>query len=414
MMRERLLLSAIALATAAVAAACEREPADEPTREAAETSEQPRASSRADGEPDAHRRGPDARRSERSDARLLATDVVAGKICAELEGSLLGLARSEGVPERGDERRSKAGIVAARPERGRLLIESCRARRTARGVALDVAGRGFQFVSKRSSTAGADFELHQYVRFRGEVRTQGTVDVGYDPRRRIATVWLTPSTPVDATIQPIGDVDVDAEGLWSEVVGGVGRIFGQSPDRRAEQRIEERGSKRFEAQLSDGLSLAIDLCSGQKHFTVGALRRGETPEPAIPLAEHVHLANATVELYADGIDADGPFEPEGAPVHARVIVDQGPGVEATLACEDDALGAIDAFIDDGRVAPPRPRARATVATGESETLRTRARCPLFLFVRPRGETMTKYRYVVWREGQERRPIAPCPGRGGSR
>lgn len=325
--------------------------------------------------------------AEAHDLRLMMAELAAARACKRLEGTFRPLTGS-----------GEGGPVA-----GALWIEDCRDTETDTRVRLELSGRGWLWLARHKEKAGADFSLSQYARFRVSVTLQGTIDAAYAAREHIATVWFTPSGPPEVTFEPIGQLEVDSEGLWSSVVSGLASAFGRSPEQRARGKLATRGEQRFQGRFAEGIAATVDLCSGRVETGLGHPPQGQMLEAG--------TSDMPVEavLHPQGLLLSGPHEPSGGPLTFAIDVAEGGRVRAQLVCQDQAAALADAFLA-GKKLPEVEALAAEVVAGRAE-LQTRGRgCPVVLATRPAASAPVRFRIRRPSATSSREPLATCaPG-----
>ena len=220
--------------------------------------------------------------------RALAADLARHRACEVLRERFVPL--PEDRPE-----------AARRVVEGRLWVDRCEARREGEGLALSLGGRGWQWVERSApGPLGTRFTVRGTVRLEARVELTSALDVRYDEAARRVLVALTPVAPPSATVRPIGTIPLAPEGGWSSLVGGLGSLVGLSPEAQARPLLEEEAALIVRRQLARGMTLAIDLCTGQPDVAFGPLGDGEAlPPPPFPAAEGaLFLDNARVRLHA--------------------------------------------------------------------------------------------------------------------
>jgi hypothetical protein len=256
------------------------------------------------------------------DLRVMLAELASSKACEMIEGSYRGLRGS-------DDPKTTTGVLATR---------ECKLVNDGTNVTFTLGGVGWQWANQTKKKAGATFQLREYIKFHVKAVLQGPLDIAYDRENLVVSIWFTPTKPPDVKFDPIGDVDVDEKGLWSDVVGGLSTVFGASPDEQGEKQAKAQGSQEFENQLADGMTVAIDLCTGYQRFTMGRPPKGELG-PADP----GETKEKPVAIAPGGLLVFGPFmAPDGMTVK---INSNGP-LRIGLACEDDVRPAVDAFVNE--------------------------------------------------------------------
>src|SRR5690606_15278854 len=100
---------------------------------------------------------------------------------------------------------------------------------------------------------------------------------------------------------------------------------------------EEQGAAMIRGQLREGFTLALDLCSGQLHASLGAVEDGAAPPPRpYPAADARWLDNLRTQLRPGGLDLSGPWRTEGQRLHADIEIEDGSRVEASWVCRSEA------------------------------------------------------------------------------
>ena len=260
--------------------------------------------------------------------RVLLAEVASAKACEMIRGRFRGL--------RAHDRR---GVVT-----GVLWIRDCRITSDGTRVTYAIAGNGWQWTDQTKHEAGGTFVVRQYVKFAVKVSIVGTLDVAYDPASHVVSLWFTPTRSPRIAFDPVDQVEVDRQGLWSSVVGAVASVFSESPDARGTRSATRQGTDRFESQLAGGMSLAIDACTGYQRFSLGRAPKGSLGPPSAGDTSAVQ-----VEVQPGGVFVFGPeLAPHGMTIDVRA--QQGP-VLVDLACADRAEQVAEAFL---RGAAPSP------------------------------------------------------------
>lgn len=348
--------------------------------------------------------------------RQLVTDLVAHRVCSELSGDLLGLSGEQ--PRPGGTRREmrdpmRSGLT---PKEGRLWVERCETRIVGEETGddqLDVTlgGRGWRWLEKRVQKAGATFDLREYIRFRASINLRGQLDIAYARDRHVVTIWLTPSRRPGVRVTPTLEPEVDARGPWSGLVDlALGAFTTRDAEDRSETAIREQGSAAAANRLGRGMTLTLDLCTGQLDTTSSPLPAGAVAARPYPARES-WVENERVRLRPGGLDASGPFVAGDEPVRVEIDVEQGPSVMARLVCAADAAPAIDAFLSGRRVPEVPARAEMVAAGGATTSLVSPAgeTCPLVLLTTPisRGSDPTVFRYVTYADHHPHEALVDC-------
>lgn len=344
--------------------------------------------------------GPNLETMNVEDLSALTIDLAGYHACERLEDHILTL--------------SSAGAATPADRRtvtGNFWVDDCKMQEVdSRQLGFTVSGQGWRWISHQEKNLGAEFELDQYVKFSAHVSMVGTFDVAYAEQDHIATIWFVPTRPVEVDFEVLGDVNVDTGSLWSSIVGQGAEILGESPEERALADIRQKGARKFRSRLSSGLTLIIDLCTGQRFIKFGTFPAGQLPDQAsrsqgVPTLAHNHAV-----LHAGGILMSGPFD-AGEPVIARVDVRKGGAVRATMVCQEDARRIADAYKSGSVLPEVEALADATALPGSAGRLEVPpgAGCPLVLVMRPVDErdTPLSFSFQVYHEGAERKPLVKC-------
>jgi hypothetical protein len=261
------------------------------------------------------------------DLRVMLGDVASAKACEMIRGQFRGLRDAE-----------RPGVVT-----GVLWIRECTITNDGTHVRFAIAGNGWQWAQQEKREAGGKFDVHQYVKFGVHATIDGTLDLAYDRGAHVVSFWFTPARTPEIAFEPIGGVSVDRKGLWSSVIGALSSVFADSPDTQGEHEAKKQGTQQFTDQLADGLSVAIDLCSGYQRFTLGRPPKGSLGPPDVGETPRVPVELAPGALFV--------FGPELAPRGMTIDVDAPAGpVDVALACSDEAEQLADAFVHGKPVA----------------------------------------------------------------
>ena len=289
-----------------------------------------------------------------ADLRIMLAELASAKACEQIRGHFQALP------------------AASRPEvmSGDLWIHGCRITNAGTKTKFHLEGSGWQWIDEHTKTAGATFALHQYVRFGVTATIAGMLDVGYDPGSHVASIWFSMRGDPEVHFTPIGKLDVDAEDVWSSVLGAATSLVANSPEASAKQDVVKQGAADFKKQFSEGISVTVDLCSGLTRSGLGHTPRGKMGAPGVGETRQI-----AVELQPGGLMIFGPQSAsEGMTIEADVP--KGT-VHLVLACNDQAEALAKTFLE-GRALPRGSvlagrdvRGRATIRTGA-------ARCPVSL------------------------------------
>lgn len=285
-----------------------------------------------------------------NDLRLMVAQIASAKACGMVEHQFRTLrAKSPGEP-----------VI------GTVWLRECKITHDGTKLTVEVSGRGWEWVDRESKKAGASFRLKQYVKFELRARFRGEVDVAYDPRSHVVTLWLSPTDKPEVDLKTLGDLDIDREGVWSDVVGFVGRQVGQDPDHIGEVQVHKEGTQSSITELARGLTITMNLCNGLSHMMLGRLPRG-IYGPAGP----GETRKAPIEIQPAGVMV---FPPQGAPDGLTLKVDSKGPVRIGLACRDQGEAAAAAFLDGTPVVPRLITEK--VVTGQATLTIGPQRCPV--------------------------------------
>lgn len=333
------------------------------------------------------------------DLRALLIDLAAYHACNRLKGRILTLS-SEGAGSPG------SGAIT-----GNIWVQSCETEQLdPLSLKFTISGQGWRWVSRQRERLGAEFEFDDYVKFNVGVSMVGTFDAAYDRRDHIATLWFLPTQPVDVDFRVLGDVDVDTGNLWSSIVGQGAEILGQSPEGRAREDIRSKGANRFQSRLDKGMTLVIDLCTGQRFTKLGSLPAGQIPSSASRSQDRPDLVENEAVLHRGGILFTGPYD-TGKPLTAHLKIKEGGGVYARVVCTEEAKRIAEAYTDGGGMPDVEMLAQTRAFPGAPSTIRVPADigCPVVLVMEPLNEQTypIRYTFAVSHEGAKREPLVRC-------
>jgi hypothetical protein len=254
--------------------------------------------------------------------RVMLAEIAASKACEMVKGSFRAL-RAEGRPD---------------VTTGTLWIRDCKITNEGTKITFHLGGQGWQWADKVEKKAGAKFEVHDYVKFNVNAVIPGALDIAYDPKDHVVSMWFSPTKSPDVKFTAIGDVEVDEKGLWSSVLGGLTTVVAQSPEQQSKDKADKQGTETFQTQLARGMTVAIDLCTGYSRFTMGRAPRGELG-PSDP----GESKEKPTEIQPRGLIAFGPYE---APNGMHISVHSNGPVRVGIACIDNVYAAADDFIQE--------------------------------------------------------------------
>ena len=265
---------------------------------------------------------------------------------------------------------------ALRPDvvSGTLWVRGCTIASHGAHLTLTISGQGWQWADRSANEAGGRFVVHQYVRFAARATVPGTLDIGYDRAAHVATIWFTPERAPDVKFEPIGEVAVDRDGLWSSLIGAVSAAVAESPEDKGKDETRAQGVGQFQQQLGRGLSVAIDLCTGYRRFQLGEPPKGKLGVPNLGESRRVPAA-----IEPTGMLALGPW-----PAPLGMTLDVHPrsgGVEIAAMCASDGNELAAAFLADQPL-PQVPTLGGGVVRKDMRVRVHAARCPVIVIARP--------------------------------
>ncbi len=301
------------------------------------------------------------------DLRIMIAGVASARACAMVEHRFVPLRAK--TPDQ-----SVIGV---------MWLRDCEIVHDGTRVTVEIGGRGWEWVDRDTKKAGATFGVHQDVKFELHAKLVGEVDVAYDPKTHVGTLWLSPVGTPEVTMTPIGDVDVDRESVWADVIGAVGSVTGHGPDDAGHKKVSEEGIKNATKELTKGLTITMNLCNGLTHMMLGRLPRGiygpagpgETKQAPFTIHPHSLLLSAPMPV------------PDGLSIK---LESQGP-VRIGLACRDQAEAAAAAFLD-GKPVEPKLIAEQVV-TGKATLSIPAQRCPVSVVAMSVLPTPVTFDYV---------------------
>jgi hypothetical protein len=263
----------------------------------------------------------------------LVLDLASREACSRLRNKWIGLpAAEQGVSG------AEQGLAVLS---GRWFLRECTQDIVGQSLRLRIAGPGWQWVDEEQS----GFHVRQYVYFAASVDLQAALDVAYDGRTGIASMWLTPVERVGAKVDALGTINAHPESLFASIGGAVGPVVGLDPDDIAQARAGMVGAEQMRLRLTGGATLTYDTRVGQLDFIVGQLPNGVAPQRPFAASEK-WLMNERQGLYPGGFQIAGSFEPTSEAL-LDVVVEQGPGVAYRPVCAPDAQQALDTAISGG-------------------------------------------------------------------
>jgi hypothetical protein len=263
---------------------------------------------------------------------------------------------------------------------GDLWIRECNIESHGTRLKFHFAGDGWQRVDQSTKKAGAKFSVNEYVRFHASATLEGTLDLAYEPKTHIATLWFKPTRSPEVTFEPIGKVDVDAHGLWSSIIGEIATVIGKAPGKEARKQVEQQGQEAFASKLDDGMTITFNACSGSTRSQFGLLAPGT--EAPLDVGDTTQVE---VELKRGGVLAFGP-QYATRPVSIDVRAASGP-VHVEAACAAEAEKLTKAYVA-GEPLPQIETIAAADVTGHRQLALARPRCPFVVIARSDGGTVS--------------------------
>lgn len=291
-----------------------------------------------------------------TELRVMLSELASTKACAMIKGQFRPLR----APDR-------PGTVT-----GILWIRDCQIASDGTRVTFHLAGNGWQWAEQTKKKAGGTFVVRQYVKFGVDVELPGALDIAYDDRSHVVSLWFSPSAAPAIKFEPVGDVDVDRKGLWSSVIGGVSSLFASSPEHQAQRQAKTEGTHQFENELADGMAVTINLCTGLSRFNLGRPAKGAMQAPD---AGETH--QVPIELEPGGLMVFGPqLAPDGMTI--QVTARRG-AVRIAMACADKAEQVAQAFLGGQLAEVPYLAAADVRATGRLHV--PPQRCPVVVLAK---------------------------------
>jgi hypothetical protein len=280
---------------------------------------------------------------------------------------------------------------------GALWIRECGIESHGTHLKFHFAGDGWQRVDQSTKKLGAEFSVNDYVRFHASATLEGTLDLAYEPKTHIATLWFKPTRSPDVTFEPVGKVKVDEHGLWSSIIGGIAKVVGKAPEKEARKQVEQQGQESFASRLDDGMTVTFNACSGSTRSQFGLLAPGI--EAPLDVGD---TTKVEVELKRGGVLFFGP-EYATRPVSIDVRATSGP-VHVEAACLAETEKVAKAYVA-GEPLPQIETIAAAQVTGHRQLALARPRCPYAVILRSEGGTVS----LRWkREPPPGAALIDCP------
>jgi hypothetical protein len=287
-----------------------------------------------------------------SDLRVMLSDVASSKACGMIVDGFRGL-RAPDAPD----------VVT-----GVLWIRDCEISNDGTHVTFEIKGNGWLWVDQTKSKAGGSFIVRQYVRFGVDATIRGALDIAYDRKSHVVTLWFTPDQPPAVAFRTIGDIEVERDGVWSSIVGALGTAFATSPEAQALSQATSQGTTDLSARLADGLAVTINLCTGLRRVELGRSPKGEMGEADVGESRSV-----PVDVQPGGVIMIGPqIADDGMTLKAIALAG---AVRLDLVCAKDADTLASEYIN-GQIASSVPILGTTDVRDESRLRIKSTRCPV--------------------------------------
>jgi hypothetical protein len=291
---------------------------------------------------------------------------------------------------------------------GDLWIHGCTGTHVGTKLTFTVTGGGWQWEDKTTREVGAGFAVRQYIRFTATATLTGTLDLGYDPTSHVGSLWFSPDGEPTVNVDPVGNIAVRNTSTWSSVVAAVGKAFSRSPAQAGVTEAKKQAQRQFLAQLVEGLTVTVDLCSGIIRSTSGRLPRGVMAPPDV-----LEPSSTALELEPGGLLVLGPQRAKsGMSVHVDA---RGP-VDVALACYDQAAAAARAYLE-GDPPPAIDTLAQASGPGSADLAVPAETCPVAVIARspvatPTAEPAKTVEFTVQRSSAEigfanGGPLAAC-------
>lgn len=226
-------------------------------------------------------------------------DLALDNACDLLQNAFLPLQDPRGI---------QGKAAGKEPVIGRWWIQRCKSQRAHDTLKLSLGGIAWVWVDERR----AGFRVSQYLLFEASIDMKGALDLAYDSKARIATVWFSPSRTSRAKGRSTAPVDAEAESFGAGLLDLV--TFGYADgvaDETARKQADQELGKQTRAALMRGFTLTYSVDRRQRDVLLQTLARGEQPER--PFSNEVPwLLNEIWDIRAWDFSAQvaGPFHLE--------------------------------------------------------------------------------------------------------
>jgi hypothetical protein len=254
-----------------------------------------------------------------SDVRRMVLDLALDNACALLKNSFLPLQDPRGV---------QGKAAGKEPVIGRWWVQRCQEKRAKNVMQLQLGGIAWVWVDERRS----GFRVSQYLLFEVSIDIQGELDLAYDPKARIASVWFSPFGSSRAKGRSTGYVDAEADTLGAGLLDLVTLGYADGvADETARKHADQELGKQTRSALMRGFTLTYSIDRRQRDVLLQTLSRGDEPER--PFANDVPwLLNEVWDIHAwdFSVQVAGPFHlEEHAVIDVRVEEGSLPTFRAT-------------------------------------------------------------------------------------
>jgi hypothetical protein len=322
--------------------------------------------------------------SDDTNLRVLLAEMADTKACQKIRNTFQGLRGTQ-----------KADVVA-----GTLWIRACDIENEGTKLTVRISGDGWEWIEKKTEKVEATFAVHQYVRFHVDATLRGTLDFAYSPKTKVVTLRFAPTGQPEVKFEPIGNVTVDEQGVWSSIVGSIASAVSTSPSETAKQQVEKQGAQSFISNLDKGLTITVDACTGQVRSTFGLL-----PEGAMAKASAGKALNAPIELHRGGLLMFGP-EKVGAKMNIVVNVSSG-AAHLDVVCRAQADEIANAFLHGAPLPPVKSLVSRNITA--NARLPVKGHCPVVVI----AQSQTPTAMFSWKREPAAAPgdaLVECPKR----
>ncbi|MFO8052900.1 MAG: hypothetical protein R6U54_02930 [Candidatus Omnitrophota bacterium] len=331
----------------------------------------------------------------------LLADLAVANICPRIKKHFLTLT-GEGM----------SLVRGTEPAIGNLWIQDCATRGSQPGYFdLIIEGAGWRWIDREATRLGATFYIDEYVRFEFRLVMSCQPKIQYDRENHTAVVWFKPVKPLDIAFTVMGTTNVRRENFWTSLVGAVAALFGASSEERAEKMIEQKFEEKFKSKFDRGITLLLDLCTGQHDILFGTYSAGEMPKAPLPSQGHRYYANKRAVLRPGSLFLSGPFWKDKE-MTAFLKVTQGR-VKAAWMCDVQAVRLATAYMDQSPLPEVSTLKEATYTQdGHLETFSDDSKesdCPVvFVMQSSSDHQASRTDYFLTDRKKKKEPLIRCP------